>query len=165
VLQSRNMGRLAATRPRPERCCSRTKAAARAPAPMRTARAIRIFRHGARRTGPARSPRRRGDHTPASVSRGMQSCAEDSFRTRDRGDRCRTGVCMLVSRSSRIRVAALPERALFLASTGGEPGGCSATCARSFEPGSYREPLAEFDDAANDPSMHEPPLRRRGFPL
>jgi hypothetical protein len=42
-------------------CSSRTKAAARAPAPMRSARAIPIVRHGARRTGPARSPRRHCD--------------------------------------------------------------------------------------------------------
>jgi hypothetical protein len=40
------------------RCCVRTKAAARAPAPMRTPRAIPIVRHGARRIGPARQPRR-----------------------------------------------------------------------------------------------------------
>ena len=42
------------------RCPCRTKAAAGAPAPM-PARAIPIVRHGARRTGPARSPRRQSD--------------------------------------------------------------------------------------------------------
>jgi hypothetical protein len=48
-------------RPRCGDCRSRTKAAARAPAPMRTARAIPIVRHGAKRTGPVRSPRRQSD--------------------------------------------------------------------------------------------------------
>jgi hypothetical protein len=55
VLSSHDLG-AAATH---NRCCVRTKAAARAPAPMRTARAMPIVRHGAKRTGPVRSPRRR----------------------------------------------------------------------------------------------------------
>jgi hypothetical protein len=43
------------------RCRSRTKAAARAPAPMRTARALPIVRHGATRTRPRRSLCRQRD--------------------------------------------------------------------------------------------------------
>jgi hypothetical protein len=36
---------------------------------MRTGRAIPIVRHGARRTGPARSPRRQRDDEPGAVGR------------------------------------------------------------------------------------------------
>ena len=46
------------------------KAATRAQAPMRTARAIPIVRHGARRTGPARSPRRRSGRARHAGGRG-----------------------------------------------------------------------------------------------
>jgi hypothetical protein len=73
VLSSHDLG-AAATH---NRCCVRTKAAARVPAPMRTARAIPIVRHGAGRTGPARSPRRPYGVVPPALAQIIKAVARE----------------------------------------------------------------------------------------